>query len=202
MVESILDSRDAANTFAGGDVIAWYAPPVTPPPTPFTVLTSPWLCLGWLETSGVTFKLNETMKAVNAAGTLDPIRTITTGAEKTFEATFLESMNPCVRSLYDDVPLASVLPTSGTTATWTFPEIPTDLRYAFIFAAYDNDKIIWDYAPNGKVTSRGNDQAQMSDVTSLQMTITLYPDTIGSVRAALQRSVQYGTSSDLTPYTS
>lgn len=201
MVETILDTRDNGKLFAGGDVIGWYAPPVTTPPTPFTALTSPWICLGWLETSGLTFKLTETQKEVMAAGTLDPIRTITSAAPKTFEATFLEALNPAVMALYDDVPMSEVLPVSGTTATYTFPEVPTDLRYSFIFATYDADKAIWYYAPNGKVTSRGNDQAQMSDVTSLQMTITLYPDTIGSTRAALEKSVQYG-AADLTPFTS
>ena len=198
---ALLDTRDSANTFAGGDVIAWYAPLGTDAPTPFTALTTPWLCLGWLETSGYTFKLTESLKEVNAAGTLDPIRTITTGAPKTFEATFLEALNPAVMALYDDVPISDVLPDSGTLSTYTLPEVPTDLRYAWIFATWDGDKAIWNYAPNGKVTSRGNDQAQMSDVTSLQMTITLYPDTIGSERAALQKSVQYG-SADISPYTS
>ena len=197
---TLLDTRNSDKTFAGGDVIAWYAPLDTTAPTPFDTLTDPWLCLGWIETSGYTFKLTEALKEVMAAGTLDPIRTIVTGAPKTFDATFLEALNPAVMALYDDVPISEVLPTSpATISTYTFPEIPTDLRYAFVFATYDGDKAIWNFAPNGKVTSRGSDQAQQADVTSLQMTITLYPDTIGSARAALQKSVQFG-SADLTPF--
>ena len=128
-----------------------------------------------------------------AAGTLDPIRTVISAAPKTFDATFMEALNPVVISLYDDVPIANVLPVSpATLVTYTVASTPTDNRYAYVFYTIDGDKRIWNYAPNGKVTSRGSDQAQQGDVTSLQMTITLYPDMIGSVRASLQKTIDYG----------
>jgi hypothetical protein len=201
-VSPISDTRNEDLTFAAGDVLGYAAPLGTAAPTAFETLAGPWLCLGWLMTSGYIFKLNETMKEVAAAGTLDPIRTITTAAGKTFQATFLESVNPMVMALYDDVPLASVLPASGQTqAIYTLPEIPTDNRYAWVFDTFDGDKQIRNFAPNGKVTARGDDQAQQADVTSLQMTVTLYPDMIGDVRAALKKYVQYGAAS-LTAFTS
>jgi hypothetical protein len=196
------DTRNEALTFAGGDVMGYAAPLGTAPPTAFETLTGPWINLGWLETSGYQFKLNETMKEVTAAGTLDPIRTITTAAGKTFQATFLEAVNPMVMALYDDVPLSEVLPATGQTqAIYMLPEVPSDNRYAWVFDTFDGDKQIRNFAPNGKITARGDDQAQQADVTSLQMTVTLYPDMISGVRAALKKYIQYGAAS-LTAFTS
>jgi hypothetical protein len=197
---SILDTRDAALTFAGGDVIAYRAPLGTTAPTPFADLADPWLCCGWLETSGYTFKLGETYKEIMAAGSLDPIRTILSARTKTFQASFLETLNPVVASLYDDVPIETLMPVSpATKVTYTLPEEPTDNRFAWVFYTVDGDKRIWNFAPNGKVTARGDDQAEQGDATSLQMTITLYPDMIGSVRAALQKTVDYG-AADLSAF--
>ena len=79
------DTRNSDLTYAAGDVIGFLAPFPTADPGNMNELTSPWLCLGWLDTSGTTFKLAEAMKALNAAGTLDPIRTIVTAAPKTFD---------------------------------------------------------------------------------------------------------------------
>lgn len=197
---TLLDSRDAVFTFAGGDIIAYRAPLGTTAPTPFADLTTPWLCCGWLDVSGYTFKLGESVKEVMAAGTLDPIRTITSARTKTFQATFLEALNPVVVSLYDDVPIETVLPVDPSTkVTYTLPENPTDNRYAWVFYTIDGDKKIWNFCPNGKVTNRGDDQAQQGDVTDLQMTVTLYPDMIGSVRASVQKTIEYG-AADLSAY--
>jgi hypothetical protein len=196
----VLDTRAEVLTYVGGDVIAYVAPLGTTAPTPFATLASPWHCCGWLETSGYTFKLGETYKEIMAAGSLDPIRTILSARTKTFQASFLEAVNPVVMSLYDDVPIATVLPVSpATKVTYTLPEIPTDNRYAWVFYTIDGDKRLWNFAPNGKVTARGDDQAQQGDVTALQMTVTLYPDMIGSVRAALQKTVDYG-AADLSAF--
>ena len=197
---SILDTRDAALTFAAGDVIAYRAPLGTTAPTPFDDLTTPWLCCGWIETSGTTFKLGETYKEIMAAGSLDPIRTILSARTKTFQASFLEALNPVVISLYDDVDIATILPVDpATSVTYTLPEEPTDNRYTWVFYTVDGDRRIWNFCPNGKITARGDDQSQQGDVTSLQMTVTLYPDMIGSERAALQKTVDYG-AADLSAY--
>lgn len=197
---TMLDSRDSALTYAAGDVMAYRAPLGTTAPTPFADLTTPWLCCGWIETSGYTFKLSESNKEVMAAGSLDPIRTILSARTKTFQASFLESLNPVVISLYDDVDIATVLPVSpATKVTYTLPEEPTDNRYTWVFYTLDGDKRLWSFAPNAKVTARGDDQPQQGDVNSLQMTITCYPDMIGSDRAALQKTVDYG-AADLSAY--
>lgn len=194
------DTRNADFVFAAGDVIGFVAPIGTVAPTAFEDLTSPWICLGWLDTSGYIYKLAEAFKDITAAGTLDPIRTITTGAPKTIDATFLEAMNPAVRALFDDVPIDLLQPGGGgSTAIYQVAEIPTDNRYCFVFDTFDADKQIRIFGPNGKITNRGNDQPQQADADMLQMTIQLYPALIGDTRAALQRYVNYG-ALDLSPF--
>jgi hypothetical protein len=197
------DTRNADLTYAAGDVIAYYAPLGTSAPTgPASTdeLAAPWICLGWIDTNGYIYKLDEQLKDINASGTLDPIRTLVTGAPKTIEATFLEALNPAVRALYDDVDISDLQPAGATTiATYVLPEIPTDRRYCFVFDTLDGDKETRLFAPNAKVTTRGDDQQQQSDNENLQMTISLYPATIGSDRSALQRIVNYG-AADLTPF--
>jgi hypothetical protein len=198
-VSPITDTRNSDLTFAAGDVLAYYSPLGTPAPTAFEDPASPWICLGWIDTSGVTFKLAEALKDINAAGTLDPIRTITTAAPKTFDFTCLEAANPAVRSLMDDVDISLLQPSSGTVASYTLSEIPEDNRYCWLFDAVDNDLRLRSFAPNGKVTTRGNDQQQMSDAETFALTVTLYPALIGSVRASVKRYIDYG-DSDLTPF--
>lgn len=196
----MVDTRNADLTFAAGDVIAYYSQLGTSPPAGFAELSTPWMCLGWVETSGTTFKLAEALKDVMAAGTLDPIRTVLTAAPKTFEVTFLEALNPAVRSLFDDVPITDLQPAAGTTvATYVLPEIPSDNRYCFVFDSLDGDKALRSFCVNAKVTGRGNDQQQQADAESLQLTFTLYPDLIGSTRASIQRYIDYG-AADLTPF--
>lgn len=197
------DTRNADLTFAAGDVIAYYAPLSTAAPTgPASVVTlaSPWICLGWLDTTGAIYKYAKAIKDIMAAGTLDPIRTLITGAPKTIDATFLEGANPAVRALYDDVDISLLQPATSTTiATYDLPEVPSDKRYCFVFDTLDGDKELRLFSPNAKVTANGDDQMQQSDIEMLQMTISLYPATVGSDRTALRRIVNYG-AADLTPF--
>ncbi len=137
------DTRNADLTYAAGDVIGYCAQLGTPAPAgPASVVTlaAPWICLGWIETSGAIYKYAKAVKDITAAGTLDPIRTLITGAPKTIEATFQEGFNPMVRALYDDVDVSSLQPSTGTIATYNLPEIPSDRRYCFVFDTLDGDK--------------------------------------------------------------
>lgn len=194
------DTRNSDLTYAAGDVIGFLAPPGTSDPGNMNELTSPWLCLGWLDTSGTTFKLSEAMKAINAAGTLDPIRTIVTGAPKTFDVTFMEGSNPLVRALYDDVPIADLQPAADTTiASYLMPEMPPLNDYALVFDSFDGDKQFRSFLPQVKVTTRGNDQQQQEDATMMQLTFTAYPQLIGGTRSAMKRYINYG-AADLTAF--
>lgn len=194
------DTRNSDLSYAAGDVIGFLSPFGTSDPGSMSELTSPWLCLGWLATSGTVFKLAEAVKALNAAGTLDPIRTIVTGAPKTWDVTFMEGSNPIVRALYDDVPLASLQPAADTTiASYLMPEIPPLNDYALVFDSFDGDKQMRSYMPQVKVTTRGSDQQQQEDGTMLQLTFTAYPQLIGGTRSAMKRYVDYG-AADLTAF--
>lgn len=203
--------RDNSLLYAAGDVVVWAGLPSVGPPLGFEDPTSAGLtvasyhCLGWVDVSGYIFKLDETIKDIPAAGVLTPIRTILTGGTKSCQATFLEGMNPYVLALYDNVPIFPVASsplkatTTGTSALpvnsalYTIPDPPADNRYGLIFDSIDGVKQERLYAPNCKVTARGNRQAQQGDIVTTDLTFTFYPGTIGANTAAVaQRAVNYG----------
>lgn len=205
--------KDNTNLYAAGDVVVWVGAPnnATPPlgiEDPSSLGTGIYRCLGWADTSGYIFKLDETIKDIPAAGVLTPVRSILTGGVKTIQFISLEGLNPYVRSLYDDVPVFPVttsplkpaatgnppaLPTNAV--TYIIPDPPADNRYSFIFDSIDGTKQQRLYAPFAKVTARGNDQSQQGDIVMTDMTISCYPGTIGSVTGAvLQRTINYGKS--------
>jgi hypothetical protein len=196
--------KDNTLLYAAGDVVAWVAAGNTAGPvTGFEAIDSltGYYCCGWLDTSGYIFKLDETVKDIPAAGVLTPIRTILTGGSKTVQATFLENLNPYVRSLYDDVPIFPVTtsPLLATTtapfqAQYTIPDPPADNRYAFIWDSVDGTKAMRLYAPYTKVTARGNDQVQQADVDSLDITVTMYPGNVSGSIYVAKRFINYGKS--------
>jgi len=198
--------------YAAGDVVIWVGQPNNAsPPTgfedPSSLGVGVYKCCGWADVAGYIFKLDETIKDIPAAGLLTPVRSILTGGVKTAQATFLEALNPYVRSLYDDIPVFPVTssplkpPTTATTAlpansvTYILPDPPADNRYSFIFDSIDGAKRQRLYAPFAKVTARGNDQVQQGDIVMTDMTVTFYPGTIGTTtNAVVQRTINYGES--------
>jgi hypothetical protein len=182
------DTRNADLTFGATDYLMYVAPLNTAAPTGFTDPARAWLCLGWVTTDGGLFKIEDETKDVDAAGSLEPIRTLMTKSTKSLQVTFLEGLNPLVRSLYDNVPVTALQPTTGI-ASYDLPDKPNDLRYAFIFDTMDGDKRLRLYMPNGKVTERGDEQPQTSDVMPVQMTFKFYKGTSG---AAVKRFIDYG----------
>ncbi|WP_328967961.1 phage tail tube protein [Streptomyces sp. NBC_00239] len=182
------DTRNADLTFGGTDYIVYYAARGTAAPAAFADPATGWTNLGWVTTEGGLFKLEEEQKDVEAAGSLDPIRTLLVKSNKTTQVTFLEMLNPAVRSLYDNVPIASLEPTTDV-ATYDLPDKPNDLRYAFIFDSMDGTKRLRYYMPNGKVSERGDEQSQTTDVVPVQMTFKFFKN--GSA-AAVKKSIKYG----------
>lgn len=189
--------------YAAGDIIVFCGEqnkgiPVTGFEDPLTLADTSYKCLGWIDVSGYLFKLDETTKDIAAAGTLSSIRTILTGGSKSVQFTCLEALNPYARSLFDDVPIfpdtASALkPATGTIAKYVIPDPPLDNRYSFIFDSVDGSKRQRLYAPNCKVTARGDDQTQQADIEQFQMTVTMYPGVIGANTAAVgQRFIDWG----------
>ncbi|MET9126897.1 phage tail protein [Streptomyces sp. NPDC004528] len=182
------DTRNADLTFGATDYLLYLAPVNTVAPTGFADPAAAWHCLGWVTTEGGLFKIDEESKDVDAAGSLEPIRTLMTKSTKSLQVTFLEGLNPLVRSLYDNVPVASLEPTTGVTS-YDLPDKPNDLRYAYIADTMDGDKRMRFYMPNGKVTERGDEQPQTTDVMNVQMTFKFYK---GSSGAAVKRYIDYG----------
>jgi len=187
------DIRNADFTYAAGDVVMYIASRGTPPPAGFETLTSDvWKCLGWIDTTGGIFALTYTTKDIGAAGSLSAIRTILTGGTKTLQFQALEAMNPYVRALFDDIQVTELAPASaGNTASYVLPEVPLDNRYCVLMDTVDGVKGMRLFAPNGKVTARGNDQVQQADNQNLQMTFTFYPDTIDDERGTMKRYLQW-----------
>jgi hypothetical protein len=183
------DTRNADLTFGATDYLVYAAAVNTTMPVAFADPATPWVNLGWITTEGGLFKIEEESKDVEAAGSLEPIRTLMTKSVKSAQVTFLEGLNPLVRSLYDNVPVASLEPTTDT-VEYALPDKPADLRYAFLFDTMDGDKRMRLYMPNGKVTERGDEQPQTSDVMALQMTFKFYKG--ASNAPAVKRAIKYG----------
>ncbi|MFB7115741.1 phage tail protein [Streptomyces sp. NPDC056291] len=185
------DTRNADLTFGATDYLVYMAAVNTSAPTSdFADPATPWTCLGWTTTEGGLFKIEEETKDVDAAGSLEPIRTLMTKSTKSLQVTFLEGLNPLVRSLYDNVPVASLKPDSSSgVASYTLPDKPSDLRYAYIFDTMDGDKRLRLYMPNGKVTERGDEQPQTADVMPVQLTFKFYR---GAAAPAVKRYIDYG----------
>ncbi|MFD7776662.1 phage tail protein [Streptomyces sp. NPDC059753] len=192
------DTRNADLTFGATDYLVHIAAMNTVSPADFADPATPWQCLGWVTTEGGLFKVEEESKDVEAAGSLEPIRTLMTKSTKSLQVTFLEGLNPLVRSLYDNVSIAALKPeTTSGVAAYDLPDKPSDLRYAFVFDTLDGDKRMRLYMPNGKVVERGDEQPQTSDVMPVEMTFRFYKG--ASNKAAVRRSLDYG-SVDVTGF--
>nr|WSW58500.1 phage tail protein [Streptomyces sp. NBC_00998] len=183
------DTRNADLTFGATDYIVYAAPANTAAPAAFADPASAWTNLGWVTTEGGLFKVEEETKDIEAAGSLEPIRTLMTKSTKSVQCTFLEGLNPFVRALYDNVAMAGLEPTTDV-ASYDLPDKPSDLRYAFLFDSMDGSKRFRLYMPNGKVVERGDEQPQTSDVMSVQMTFKFFKGAANA--AAVKRFIKYG----------
>lgn len=183
------DTRDADLTFGATDYLVYVAALNTTSPTGFADPAAPWVNAGWVTTEGGLFTVDEESTDVEAAGSQEPIRTLMTKSTKSVQVTFLEALNPIVRSLYDNVPVATLKPTADV-VTYALPDKPSDLRYAFVFDSMDGNKRLRFYMPNGKVVERGDEQGQTDDAMGVQMTFRFYKG--ASNTAAVQRSIHYG----------
>lgn len=184
------DTRNADLTYGATDYLVHMAAVNTASPTGFADPAVAWQCLGWTTTEGGLFTVEEETQDVNAAGSLEPIRTLMTRSTKSVQVTFLEALNPLVRSLYDNVPVTSLQPDAGGIASYALPDKPADLRYAFLFDTMDGNKRMRLYMPNGKVVTRGDEQPQTTDVMPVQLTFRFYKG--ASNTAAVKRTIDYG----------
>lgn len=171
------DTRNADLVFGAGDYLVYLAPEGTAKPTTFTSLDAAWRSMGWITTDGGDYKADTTTKDVTAAGSLSPIRTLTTGKTQTVAMVFDEVLNPFVRALYDDVEVASLAPAGGgsTIASYDNPNVPSNDKFAFFCVAIDGTKYLGRYGGHGMVTARDDEKTPTTDVDQLGMTVTFYP---------------------------
>jgi len=184
------DTRDVDLTYAASDAICFLAPEGTTKPTDFSDLAAPWVCLGWMTQDGLDHKMNQTTKELLAAGTLAPIRTLFTAQTRTTDVVMEEALNPAVISLYEDVPLASLAPTSGVVA-YDLSDIPTGTKYAIVTDTLDGDHRVREYGGHVMVTARGDEKVSTIDAKQLQMTFTYYPGPGGI--PAKSKIIDFGT---------
>ena len=184
------DTRDVDLTYAASDFLVHFAPEGTAKPTDFADLAAPWVNLGWMTQDGPDNKMNTSTKDLLAAGTLSPIRTLFTAQTRTMDATFEEALNPAVRSLYDDVPLASLSPTSGIVA-YDLADIPSGTKYAIVTDTVDGEHRVRQYGGHVMVTARGDEKVPTTDADELQMTFTYYPGP--GAEPSISKLINYGT---------
>lgn len=182
------DTRNADLTFGSDEYLVYMATRDTAAPSLMADPGASWTMLGWVSTDGGTLKIDTTTKDITASGSLEPIRTLQVSSVKTLQATFQEYLNPLVRALYDNVAVESISPTSGI-ASYSLPDKPADLHYAFIFDTADGLKKSRLYMPNGMVDSRGDEQPQQGSEAAVQMTLKFFK---GASTNAVNRVLDFG----------
>ncbi len=198
------DRRDADLTFAGGDLVSYFAPLGTPLPHDFSNLDGTlWKCAGWLEAgTGFSFKFGDTTKEIMGAGSWFPIRTIIASrTARTIDVSFLEGINPVARALFDDVPIEALKPADhGTIASYIPGDKAWKNHYATVFDGFDGDKRMRIVAPDVFVSARGTDQLQQLDVDPLPCTLLLNPQDIDGTVGAYKRIIDYSDVPDTSSY--
>jgi hypothetical protein len=188
-------------------VITYIAAPETdaPPNARSAVLSPPWYCLGWMDTSGYTLKPGDQFREVkSAAGST--VKAVRSQGSRSVDVKFLEALNPWARSLHDRIPLALLEP-SGTQASYFLPGplVPsTDQEYAFLFDAADGDRLVRLYAPRAFAIARGDDQVQQADLEYLSFTLEFHIGFFswngGQCRGSLIRYTDFGIENDVSAY--
>lgn len=159
----------------------WYnadvyvGPVATPAPTNIaTALNAGFEALGLLHEDGLTEARSEDSTDHYAWGGI-LIRTVRSKHKRTFTVTPLED-NPVVFALKN--PGSEVDSTGGvTTRTVKVPN--TRNIQSFVFELIDGDITQRLYIPEGEVTAVGDETHSDSEMTSGELTITVYPDADG-----------------------
>lgn len=174
------DTRNADLAYGADDFLVFIAPVGTPKPTDFTALTTPWVNLGWMAKTGGEWTPNEERKELEAAGSIGPIATKVTKADRSMKFTAEEAMSPIVRALYDNVALSTLAPDETGVIAYDLPDRPSRRRYAMLFCSEEtNGKKMWRYLSNAEVTGRGSDSNPTDDYTTIELTVTGYPGANG-----------------------
>lgn len=163
-----------------GNSLAYFGPVGAAAPTTATAdPAAAFLDAGWITEDGLTAKVSESSKDINAFGTFSPVRTIVTESKQTFDISFLES-NPVSLAVYHRKGLGDldVVEATGALDFTTGPS--SSEQYAAIFDMVDGDNALRAYCPNVQVTDRGDMQVKAGEAVIYPVTLTAYPDNSGA----------------------
>ena len=169
-----------AGVAAGGAglSLAWFAPEGTAAPTSATVaLAAAWKDAGLCTENGLSIKVSESSKDIQAFGSGAPVRTLVTNSKLTFDLAFLES-NPISLAVYNRLALDTIKPD----ATGAFDFGVGDHRsqkYAATFDVVDGANHLRFYCPSVEVTDRQDLAVQAGSEISYGVTLTAYPGSDG-----------------------
>ena len=162
-----------------GNSLAYFAPVGSVAPADATAdPAAAFLDAGWITEDGLSAKVSESSKDINAFGTFSPVRTIVTESKQTFDIAFLES-NPVSLAIYHRMDLAA-LTVEGATGALSFGTgASASETYAAIFDMVDGDNALRAYCPNVQVTDRGDLNIKAGEAVTYPVTLTAYPDVDG-----------------------
>jgi hypothetical protein len=150
-----------------------------------TALIAAYKDVGLVSVEGPTFSHNLTTVNVNAYGTLQATRVIDGQRTDTVQVTLQEALNPTAVAIYNKMPLTgtgSITVTADATAgKFVVPsgQVST-LQYTMVWHFVDGGNLVRRWAPFCEVTVPGDETFNVSDVTKLPLTITMYPDSSGN----------------------
>lgn len=169
-------STERENILAGvgGTSIAFFAPTgTTMPSTAAATLNAAFADAGWVSEDGLKRASQVETTKLKAYGSGQPVRTLKTSREATFDITFMES-NPTVLEIYHELPLGSLVPDAG--GAFDFTEGPARTQvFSAVFDIVDGANKIRAVVPQLEVTNSREFEAKNGSGILYGVTLTAYP---------------------------
>ena len=161
-----------------GNGLAWFAPLGTAAPTDAkTALAAAYKDAGLITENGLSKKVSESSKDIQAFGQGAPARTLVTSSKTTFDLAFLES-NLVSLAVYNRKALGSL--TADATGAIDFTEgVHQTQKYAAVFDVIDGPNHIRMFCPSVEVTDRQDLSISAGNEISYGVTLTAYPGADG-----------------------
>lgn len=154
--------------------LAWFAPLGTAAPADAkTALAAAYKDAGLITENGLSKKVSESSKDINAFGSGAPARTLVTSSKTTFDLGFLES-NPVSLAVYNRLPLNAIQPDATGAFDFTEGQHRTQ-KYAACFDVVDGLNHLRGFAVDVEVTDRADLSVTAGSEISYGVTLTAYP---------------------------
>lgn len=169
-----------------GTSVMFAAPVGTVLPTdPTTALAAAFKDVGYLSQDGPGISHNVNTNPVNAYGTTLAVRVLQQGRTDTANVTMLEYLNPVAQAIYNKLPLTGtgsiVVTAAAASGSYSYTQGQTLVtQYAMVFHIVDGLNLVRKVLPLAEVQTPGDESFNSSNVSSLQVGITAYPDTAGN----------------------